>query len=798
MAITRGAKFQISNRGTAAFPLMCFRSQVSNPYSVFYGGKPVKFSFNVILVSLILTILLSRALQFLLKPLKQSSFVSQLLGGIMMGPSLMAQSPIFVSMVFPFTSDFLLKNLGIMGLMLYLFVSGVKMDIGLLNRARRKQLCIALPSIFVPLLVSSTVGFSTRNSMDMDLKKFASIEAVALSLSVTTFPVHYSVLEELNLLSSEVGNMAMSITIISDTIAINFMLAFEAMKQNEVSTVNSVFYTISSVVFSAFLINVIRRVMLKIIHITPEGHPVNQCYVIFIFLSVFVFGFIADMIGLSIGVGSFWLGLVIPDGPPLGTTLVEKAEAMIVHVFLPCYFAFIGFSTDFYAMKEAGWAALSPLFGLVISGYVSKLISTALAAKMAGLSWRDSLAMSLILSMRGNAELTLYAHWADKDIIDVPGFTMLVFGTVILMGVHVPLISFLYDPTKPYMVNQRRTIQHTAPNDHLRILLCIKKKEHLPGLLNLLQLSYPTVQTPFSIHVFHLVELIGRANPLFIDHQHQQLKELVSRFPDWETIHNALMLYQQGREDFVDLQFFSATASKATMYQDVCKLALTCESVIIILPLEKKFHGEIVTAEQWGGGNRSMIIQVLENAPCSVGLLLEKAERWKLSQPASYNFIVLFLGGPDSREALSYSSRMADNPQVSLTVIRFLSSNSEEDDEIQKKMDDGLMTSFWVRKEGNKRVSYRELIVRNGAETIAAILGMSKEKYYDMWIVGRRQVTNPSLLEGMSTWTENQEELGIIGDYVSSSDSVNVDSLLVIQKQVLRGKGSNTTVTPHP
>ncbi|KAK8555940.1 hypothetical protein V6N13_070016 [Hibiscus sabdariffa] len=705
MGFARAAQFQASNRGTAAFPLTCFRSQVSNPFSIFYRGNPVKFSFNVILVALILNILISRALHFLLKPLRQCRFVSQLIGGIMIGPSLMARSPIFVSMVFPFTSDFLLKNLGLIGFMLFLFVSGVKMDIGLLKRSGRKQLCIALPSVFVPLVVASIVGFTTRESMDTNLKKFASIEAIALSMSVTTFPIHYTVLEELNLLSSEVGSMVMSTTIISDTIALNFMLAFEAMKQYEVSTYNAILHDRSS--------HLHRLVLARI---GDSGRTAAR--------------------------GN------------LGGEMRDNYNA----------------------------------------SYLSKLITTMLASKMVGLSWRDSLAMGLLLSMRGHAELILYIHW----IVGVPGFSMLVFGNAILMGIHVPLISILYDPSKPYMVDQRRTIQHTAPNDHLRILLCIKDKEHLPSLVNLLQLSYPTVQNPFSIHAFHLVELIGRANPLFIDHQNQKLEELVTRFPDWDKIHHALNLYQQGKQDCVDLHFFSASTTIVTMYQDVCKLALVSGSVIIVLPLEKKFDGEIATTKQWGGGNRSVIIQVLENAPCSVGLLVDKVDRWysqsQVSQEIACNIIVLFLGGPDSREALSYSNMIVRNPRVSLTVVRFLSSNGEGDDKMQKKMDDKLVTSFWVQNERNKRVAYREVVVRDGADTIATILGMAKEKYYDMWIVGRQQRINPFLVEGLSTWTDNQEELGIIGDYVSSSDCVNADSVLVIQKQVLRGRVSNANV----
>ncbi|KAK8511200.1 hypothetical protein V6N11_046518 [Hibiscus sabdariffa] len=371
---------------------------------------------------------------------------------------------------------------------------------------------------------------------------------------------------------------------------------------------------------------------------------------------------------------------------------------------------------------------------------------------------------------------------------------MLVYSTVILMGIITPLLSILYDPSKPYMVSQRRTIQHTAPNDHLRILVCIKDKQHLSGIVNLLHVSYPTVQNPFAINVFYHVELIGRGNPLFIEHQYQELGELVTRFPDWETIHHALCLFQEGREDCVDLEFFSASTARITMYQNVCNLALKSNTVIIILPLEKKIDGGLAAAEQWGGGNQSVIIQVLENAPCSVGLLVDKAEqRQVLQQPSHHNFIVLFLGGPDSREALSYSGRMATNPNVSLTVLRFLVLNGEGDDQLQKKLDDGVVTLFWVQNERNERVSYTELVVRNGADTIAAILEAAKERYYDMWIVGRKQGINPGLLEGLSTWTENQQELGIIGDYVSSADSVNADSVLVIQKQVMIGKASNTS-----
>ncbi|XVE58962.1 hypothetical protein DITRI_Ditri05aG0005300 [Diplodiscus trichospermus] len=795
----REAKFQISSRGTAALPLVCVRTHESHSFGIFYGQNPLLFSFNVVLADLILIILITRAVRFLLKPLRQPRLVSELIGGIIIGPSLLGRSENFTTTFFPLYSQFVLRNIGVMGFMLFLFVSGVKMDIGLLKRTGKKHFYIAVSSVFAPLITVSIVGMVTRKSMDKQLAKLSSIGSIASSLSITAFPIHYAVLQELNLLSSEVGNLALSVALISDSIGMNFAFVCEAIIQGEVSVEVSLWYIISLVILVAFMVTAIRRAMLWIIERTPEGKPVDQFYVVAIFVLMFMLGFLTDMFGIAIAYGPFWLGLVIPNRPPLGATLVERSETIIMEIIMPFSFAFIGLSTDFNSMTEAGWSNLGPLFALVISGYLSKFLSTLTAAIAVALPWRDSLALSLVLSLRGHVELILYVHWVDKNIIGLPNFVMLVFITMVLTGTLTPMISILYDPSKPYMVNKRRTIQHTPPDTELRILLCIQDKESVPSLVNLLEVSYPTVDYPFSVYAFHLVELIGRANPLFIDHQNQELEDLSTRFPDSETIQKALKLYQERRAEFVQLHLFTASTAKRTMYQDVCKLALISKAAIIILPLD--CAADLATTEHCGVGQQSMNTNVLANAPCSVGLLVDKAHRWHLPlsrsiRGSTHNFIVLFLGGADAREALAYADRMVCNPNVTLTVIRFLSSNSEGDDEREKKLDDGVVTWFWVKNETNERVIYREVVVRNGADTVSAIQGMTEERDYHLWIMGRKQGINPRLLEGLSTWTENQEELGILGDYISSSDFIAATSVLVVQQQILRGQGADNPSAP--
>lgn len=369
----------------------------------------------------------------------------------------------------------------------------------------------------------------------------------------------------------------------------------------------------------------------------------------------------------------------------------------------------------------------------------------------------------------------------------------MVLLTLTTTAIVTPLISMVYDPTKPYMVNKRRTIQHTAHSTELRIVVCIHDQESVSAVIDLLEATNPTLSSPFSVFALRLVELVGRAAPVFIDHEKQP--EPSSKYGDSDTMLNALKLYEEIRCRLVKIHAFTAVAPTRTMYQDICELALLNKATLIILPFNKERLEKIGGTELVRVGVGSVNASVLSHAPCSVGILVDKGHMRNTLNAQSYRhsvkrLAVLFLGGADSREALAYADRMVGNVEVSLTVIRFLSHNGEGDKEMEKKLDDGVVTSFWVKNEVNERVVYREITVRNGAETVAAIQAINDESY-DLWIVGRKQGMNPFLIEGLEDWSENHE-LGVIGDYVSSDDFGGNASVLVVQQQMLREQKANT------
>ncbi|KMT05373.1 hypothetical protein BVRB_7g175050 [Beta vulgaris subsp. vulgaris] len=663
------------------------------------------------------------------------------------------------------------------------------MDLTVVTKAAKRNWVIALAGVIIPLIVVWLLAICVRDYMDAELRKFSSIGGIVTGITITTFPVIYSVLRDMHLLSSEIGRLALTTVIISDFIGISVIVAFEAVKQGEEKKLNALYYIITVFIVSGMVIGGIPLVMQWINRRTPEGKPVEQKYITATLLGVFVIGFVTDFIGVAIGNGPLWLGLAIPDGPPIGATIVQKSESLMHNILMPFSYATIGLKTDVFAMSEC-WSCLSPLFAMVVMVFVAKLVTVVMAARFTDMQYRDSIALGFMLSLRGQTEFFLMLHWMDFKILTTPSFSLLVCLTVTITGISSPIINLLYDPTKPYMINKKRTIQHTVQESELRILACIYDEESVASLFSLLDVSNPTSSNPFSVFALYLVELVGRAAPVFIDHTSQ-----VDEYWDNnnEAIHNAIKLYEEIRTDCITMNFYTSVTPQRTMYQDICEIALLHKVGFIILPFHKKCieDGNDFSTAILRPGVQSANANTLSHAPCSVGILACKnAAAWgtlptRMSHRMHRQFAMLFLGGPDAREALSLADRMVGHPDVSLIVVRFLASEYRGDNESERKLDDGVVTWFWMKNERNDKVVYKEVVVSNGFETVSAIQSLNDSVPIDLWITGRKNGINPTLLEGLSEWSDNPE-LGLIGDFLVSVDFNTSGSVLVVQQQMLR------------
>ncbi|KAM3319883.1 hypothetical protein P3S67_007083 [Capsicum chacoense] len=186
--------------------------------------------------------------------------------------------------------------------------------------------------------------------------------------------------------------------------------------------------------------------------------------------------------------------------------------------------------------------------------------------------------------------------------------------------------------------------------------------------------------------------------------------------------------------------------------------------------------------------NFRMINQiVLANAPCYVGILVDRglsgSTRLAANQ-VTHHVVVLFFGGPNDREALSYGLRMREHPGINLTVIKLLLGEAALED---RRSDS--------RKSSMNNDSRLYQVVNHGEETIAAIRTI--DHAHDLFIVGRGQGTISPLTTGLIDWNECPE-LGAKGDLLASSDHASVVSLLVVQQYVGMGQGDHLLTPDSP
>lgn len=125
-------------------------------------------------------------------------------------------------------------------------------------------------------------------------------------------------------------------------------------------------------------------------------------------------GFITDFIGTSIIYGALILGFIIPDGPPMGSILVEKSEFLVSEVLLPLLFVRVGYEMNVHAIRN--WDAFITLGCILFAGYFAKFVGIVLASLSFKLRPKHVFLLGLIMNNKGIIELNTYFQWRNREV----------------------------------------------------------------------------------------------------------------------------------------------------------------------------------------------------------------------------------------------------------------------------------------------------------------------------------------------------------------------------------------------
>lgn len=360
-------------------------------------------------------------------------------------------------------------------------------------------------------------------------------------------------------------------------------------------------------------------------------------------------------------------------------------------------------------------------------------------------------------------------------------FAIMMIAVVIVTGVVSPLVKSLYDPSKRFLAYRRRTILHHRQDEELRMLACIHRQDNVPAIMDLIAASNPTKESPINLVVLHLVKLVGRASSLLVPHQPRDKPSL---YPSQsERIFNAFKKFERHYSDHMTVHCFKGISPYATMHNDVCSLALEKRSTFIIIPYHRSWiSGTVVESSH---SLRHLNKNVLDKAPCSVGVLIDRGNPRKVLATlrinmSLYRVAVLFFGGADDREALAYAGRMSKHSNVFTTLFCFSSSSDIVGGSARSKaLDTEVLSKFRLSAFRNDRVSFEEVTVAERQGVLNVL--RSLEGGYELVMVGRRHEES-WLMSELTKW-KDRGELGMIGEILASSDIRIGASVLVVQQQ---------------
>ncbi|KAF0919377.1 hypothetical protein E2562_029324 [Oryza meyeriana var. granulata] len=356
----------------------------------------------------------------------------------------------------------------------------------------------------------------------------------------------------------------------------------------------------------------------------------------------------------------------------------------------------------------------------MFAAMVAALLKVGAAVGIAGafgMPLNDGTSIGLLLNTKGIIELVILNIARNKGIMSDQLFMVLVFMSALITAMVSPLLAMVVKPARRLVFYKRRTIAWPHPDAEFRVLTCVHVPRDVPALLTLLDVVSPSSCSPIGVHALSSPE-------------------------------NAVG---------VTARTMAAVLPYASMHEDITSAAENQHSALILLPFHKHrpVDGGLEVSHP---AIQSLNGSVQRFSPCTVGILVD---RGLAAVPgAGYCVAVLFFDGSDDREVAAQATRMAKNPAIDLTVLRFVQKGgsftaSEFDALKEHKADDGFLREFLNRANegGGATVEYRERGVLNASEMVAEIQSVEAMGNKDLFVVGKVPGAS-ALTAGMAEWSE--------------------------------------------
>lgn len=435
----------------------------------------------LLLAQIVTIIFVARLFGWICIKLKQPSVIGEMIAGIVLGPSLIGMYfPEFSAFLFPKESLGNLQFLSQIGLILFMYIVGMELDLSVLRKKAHDAVVISHASIIIPFALGIGLSYFIYREFAPEGVQFTSFALfIGIAMSITAFPVLARIVQERNLHKTKLGTVVITCAAADDITAWCVLASVIAIVKAG-SFTSSIYVILMAIAYVFLMIKIVRPFLKRIGDLQASKNNINKPMVAIFFLTLILSAYATEVIGIHALFGAFMAGAIMPENAKFRTLFIEKIEDIALVLLLPLFFVFTGLRTEIGLLNDSH---LWIIAGFIIStAVVGKFAGSALTAKFLGINWKDSLTIGALMNTRGLMELIVLNIGYDLGVLSPQIFAMMVIMalfTTFMTGPALELINFIFKSKKS---NEESEDNYDA---QYRVLLSFENPESGSTLLKL-------------------------------------------------------------------------------------------------------------------------------------------------------------------------------------------------------------------------------------------------------------------------------------------------------------------------
>jgi len=402
---------------------------------------------GLVFIDIAIIMIVARLFGRLAKAVGQPPVVGEIIAGIALGPSLLGLLPgdldgkLFPPEVLPY-----LNILAQLGLVLFMFIVGLELDMLLIRGRERLAGTISAASVVLPFALGAGLSLllwpSHNETATGPVAPLALALFLGVAMSITAFPVLARILTDRGMHRTSTGVLALACAAVDDIIAWTLLAFVVAVVQGN-GPLDVLRIIALTAVFAAIMFGLVRPALRRLNDWYRRVGRLTPDILAVVLIGVLVSAYITEIIGIHAIFGAFIFGAVMPrEGAAAMTTeILERLEQVSVLLLLPLFFVVTGLNTNIGGLTGSGLWQLALILLVAIGG---KFIGAYLAARAMKVPSRQSAAIGVLMNTRGLTELVILNVGRQLGVLDDELFTMLVLMALITTAMTGPLLKRVY------------------------------------------------------------------------------------------------------------------------------------------------------------------------------------------------------------------------------------------------------------------------------------------------------------------------------------------------------------------